>query len=250
MVVRADEGGGMPQFTFMSVADAAAAGGIPRGSPLATALNDVTAISPCQAVEALGEAVHGVVGAALVRRLQDTGAIPATGVTYASAFSGIDVIAGAVHEATGGDWSHRMASEPVKCRRRVMATAWGPYGLSTERTHQDARSDAACLAESVDLFAITPVCQPFSPRNHERSRAKQLRALADTHAALDYVRIARPRAVIVENVNAPEVVQPIDGILGRIPGYAWLKAIVDPRDLGAASARTRCFWVGTRVGPA
>ena len=50
-----------------------------------------------------------------------------------------------------------MASEPVQCRRRVMAAAWGPHGLSAERIHHDARSDAACLAESVDLFAITPV---------------------------------------------------------------------------------------------
>ena len=75
----------------------------------------------------------------------------------------------------------------------------------------------------------------------------QARALADVHAALDYVRFARPAVVIVENVEHAELHAHMDMMLLGIAGYAWRSVVVDPRDVGGFAARRRRYWVGVRA---
>jgi hypothetical protein len=244
-------GGGTPDVVFMAVADAATAGGVPDPSPLRGALGQHACITPTQAVAALGEAVHGNCVGAILDRLADEGAVPTGGEwSYGSAFSGVDVAASAVAAraaASGLAFRYAFASEREPPRRRVLLRAWGPAGLTEPRLYGDARDPAARREERVHTFVITPVCQPFSPRNRARSAEKQARALADVHAALDYVRFARPAVVIVENVEHAELHAHMDMMLLGIAGYAWRSVVVDPRDVGGFAARRRRYWVGVRA---
>ena len=60
--------------------------------------------------------------------------------------------------------------------------------------------------------------------------------------------LARPRAVVVENVCEACAVGPISGLLGRVQGYALEGGELDPRDVaGACVSRSRYYWVLTRV---
>ena len=246
IVLRASEDGGMPSVEFMSVDDAATSGGVPTTSPLRDALNDATTITKVQAVCALGEAVHGEAMRAIITRLQEEGAWPAGHVTVGTAYSGIDVAASAVHAATQGEWSYAFASEPLECRRRVLAKTWAAHGLTDARIHTDAGAPEARRESTVDVYVTTPTCQPFSKRNHARNPEGQARALAHASATLDYVRHASPRIVIMENVDAPELRGHMDMLLLGIAGYTWRSAVIDPRDVGWFAARTRRYWVGVR----
>ena len=247
LVIREVPDAAMPDVAFMAVDDAATAGGIPPNSPLRDALCDASVITPVQAVTALGEATHGQAVDAVIGVLQREGSLPAHDLAYATAFTGADVTATIVHHRTGGRWNYQFASEPKPCRRRVLLRAWSHRGLTAERLHEDACGEAARREKTVDLYVITPACQPFSRRNHSRKLHDQARALANTHAALDYVRLAQPRTVMVENVDVPELRGHMDMLLLGIPGYQWRRAIIDPREVGGFAARQRCYWVGVRT---
>ena len=247
LVVREAPGAAMPDVAYMAIDDAATAGGIPSDSPLRKTLCDVDTITAVQAVAALGEATHGQVVDAVIGVLQSEGSLPTLDIEYATAFSGADVTASIIHHRTGGRWSYRFASEPKPCRRRVLLQTWAHKGLSTERLHEDACGTAARRESTVDLFVITPACQAFSRRNHSRTPHDQARSLANTHAALDYVRLARPRTVMAENVDVPELRGHMDMLLLGIPGYWWRRAIIDPREVGGFAARQRCYWIGVRI---
>ena len=247
LVLRARPEGGMPDVVFMAVGDSATAGGVPSTSPLRDALLDPTVATPVQAVTALGEAVQGDVFGAILDTLVSQGAIPEGECTWATAFSGIDVPAAVAHARFGHQFRYAFGSEPVPHRRRALLRAWGEQGLTESRLYTDARDPAARREAPVDVFVITPVCQPFSKRNHARDAREQARALADTYAALDYARLARPKVVIVENVEAAELREHMDMMLLAIPGYAWRRATIDPREVGGFAARLRSFWVGVRA---
>ena len=181
----------------MTVPDAATAGGVPAESPLRDALTDAAAASPVQAVTALGEAVHGAALEAIIGRLREENRWPRGPVTYGSAYSGVDVAAAIVHRAAADGFEYAFASEPAGCRRRVLTRAWGAYGLSEDRLYADAGSHAARNEVRVDVYVITPTCQAFSRRNHDRQQETQGRALAGVYAALAYVRHAGPGVVVL-----------------------------------------------------
>ena len=88
-------------------------------------------------------------------------------------------------------------------------------------------------------------CSSGDPQQLAHSQA---RALYDTHRALEYVRLRRPRVVIVENVKATTVVAPLTDMLLRITGYTWHGGVVDPWEaLRIPMDRTRHFWLGVRT---
>jgi len=73
--------------------------------------------------------------------------------------------------------------------------------------------------------------------------------LADIDASLGYVRRQKPRAVILENVATAWVVAGVTDLVGRIKGYQWRTARLDPREsMGLPVSRVRQYWVGVRVG--
>jgi len=66
-------------------------------------------------------------------------------------------------------------------------------------------------------------------------------------ASLEYVRMRRPRVVIVENVHEASAVGPITGLLGRLKDYTMESDPLDPTTTARASVwRTRHYWVLTR----
>ena len=65
--------------------------------------------------------------------------------------------------------------------------------------------------------------------------------------ALGYVRLRRPRVVVVENVAEASAQGPITGLLSRIEGYTLEACVLGPQDAaGAPMARDRQFWILTR----
>ena len=67
--------------------------------------------------------------------------------------------------------------------------------------------------------------------------------------SLEYVRRARPRVVVVENVGDASAVGAISGLLGRLDGYHVEAGPLDPLvTCGEPMVRERHFWLLTSVG--
>ena len=252
LILEARTGGGMPHVRYMSVADNAAAAGVPEFSVLRDALAaGPPTITATQAVEALGEGIHGLPVQAIIEALEAEGSWPKDDVvTLGTAFSGVGTDIAVVDDVECGQIRVAFASEPRAERRRVLLQAWAARGLTEEHLYMDARDPRARREERVGVYIITPICQPFSPRNHterEQQRLDQARALADVHAALDYVRWRRPPVVIVENVDVPALREHMDMLLLGIGSHRWRSVVIDPRDVGGFTARKRRFWIGVAL---
>jgi hypothetical protein len=135
-------GGGEP-LRWLSVEENARALEVPPFSPLMVGLgsNCLTAI---QAVSALGRGIHVGAARSVLRPLVTRGTLRA-GMTYGSAWSGIDTFAAAVEAETGGEWRYAFASESGKRLRRALVASWGGRGLTAARCHEDARGIMAGL---------------------------------------------------------------------------------------------------------
>ena len=211
-----------------------------------------------QAVSMLGRAVHvAAVGMVLERALRDPldeeDIIKTEGevLTYGSAWSGVDTVAEALTQVVWLDqrWRYMFASEKAADSRRVLLAAWGTRGLRKERMHKDAAGAAAVGEAYVDLYVATPECRHHSARNHKSTRKKKAAELVKVRRSFRYICRARPRAVVVENVDEVEVVAAISSLLGRIPGYRWERMVVCPFvNYGEPVRRRRSFWVGRRLG--
>ena len=233
---------------FMTVEEVARGFGIPAESPLMEMLAREKPLTPNQAVACLGRSVHVCSATRIVETLVARGHI-GPGLTYGSAYSGIDTFAAAVEKATGGDWSYTFASELEESTRNGLLAAWGVRGLTFMSCHYNALSEAARTSPQVDLFVITASCEPHSRRNHSPSHADQRASLEDVWAGLGYVREARPRVVVMENVNEASSAGPLTGLLARLEGYTMEAGVLDPEADGSAPmARERHFWVLTRDG--
>ena len=232
---------------FLTVEEVARGFEVPVDSPLMDILLDEAVMSEKQAVSCLGRGLHVGVARALVAMLWDRGTIEA-GLTYASAYSGVDMFAAALEVETGGDWEYRHASEESAVARAGLLGAWGRRGLVEERCFEDACGADAIAAEAVDLFVITPECEPHSRRNHGASDGGQAEALGEIWDGLEYVRRRRPRAVVMENVAEPALVGAVTGMLSRLEGYVLETGKVDPfATFGAPMVRERQYWVLTRT---
>ena len=135
-------------------------------------------MTAAQAVECLGRAVHVGVARRLVLRLAAEGVL-STGLTYGSAFSGIDTFAAGVDQVFGEDWRYAFASEASAVARRGLCAAWGSRALTEGMVWQDARGEAASAVSYVDLYVTTPNCETYSRRNHGPSAKMQHTSLRD-----------------------------------------------------------------------
>lgn len=228
---------------YMSVDEVARAFGIASTSPLMTTLREPSVMTDAQAVSCLGRSVHVGVARLLVGDLLRRGAIH-RGLTYGSAYSGVDGFAAALEGELGEDWHYRFASDVLPHVRGALVHAWSGHGLRAGRCHVDAAGSAAIGEERVDLWALTPSCEPFSRRNRARSRDAQNACLREVWASLGYARAAAPDVILVENVDEPAVTAPMTGLLQRLAGYTVKTGTLDPRTaLGEPMARERRFWV-------
>ena len=134
----------------MSVQEVARGFGVPAIGPLMKMLKAEEPLSPNQAVACLGRSVHVKSAARVVDTLMERGVL-ARGLSYGSAYSGIDTFAAAVEMATGGEWSYAFASESDLVPRAGLLAAWGCRGLAEERCYADAREGEALTAPAVDL---------------------------------------------------------------------------------------------------
>lgn len=230
---------------YMSPSEMLRAFGIRIDGPLGRTLLDRSLpVSAIQASCLLGESVQATVARALLE--SHLGPAP-SGLTYGSAFSGVDTIAEAVDVWSRGTMQYVHAAEKEELPRRVLARAWRERGLAASAISHDARV-VDHTAPSVDIYAFTAQCQPFSTRNHRPSPLRSARSLLDCHRSLDYVRSRQPRAVLVENVAEASIVMPLTDMLLRIPGYTWHGGTLDSSThFGIPMARKRYYWVGIRV---
>ena len=93
---------------FMTVQEVSRSFGVPAESPLAAMLNDKKGpLTVNQAVGCLGRSVHAGVARRLVATLMERGTL-ARGLTYGSAYSGVDTFAAAVEAEMEVDWKIRV----------------------------------------------------------------------------------------------------------------------------------------------
>ena len=228
---------------FMTVQEVMRSFGVPAQSSLWKALVREGLLTAPQAVSCLGRSVNVSVARQVVATLIQSGAL-APGLSYGSAFSGIDTFAAAVEEETGGDFTYAFASEGDEVPRKGLLHAWRSRGLTAASCFQDARSEEAANAPPVDLYMTSPECTAHSRMNHGRNGKDQRSTLEDFWHSLAYVRAQRPAVVVVENVAEASSVGPMTGLLGRLAGYSMATAMLDPRAVaGMPVARERQYWV-------
>ena len=219
--------------------------GVPEGCELWDSVATESALSARRLVECFGNAVHTESAARAVRRaaeLTDFGPPP---LVYASACSGIDLIAQGVQEVFGSGFSHAFASERDRKVADLCARAWAHRGLSRDRVFEDACSEAACeLAPGPrpDIWSVTPPCVAYSRRNMRKSEEEARNEMRSFDRMLDYARFHAPRAIIVENVDEPFASSCIDSALAALTGYEGESFVTEARDSGQM-ARRRRFWV-------
>jgi hypothetical protein len=233
---------------FMSVNEIARACGLLDSSPLTRMLVASRTLTVNQAASCLGRGVHAGVAAQVAGTLLRRGKL-ARGLTYGSAYSGIDMFAAGLDMVMGGDWRYAFASESHPTIRNGLLHAWGGRGLASDACYCDALCDDALTGERVDLFVLTAECGEHSRRNHQRSAIGQHSSLEEIWEALAYVRSRRPSVVVVENVDEPSVTEPLSGLLSRLEGYDVSTATLDPVSLVKAPiARARRYWVLESAG--
>jgi len=235
------------QPRFLTVQEVCRCCGIIDSSPLMRALSTEplsrSELSANQVVSCLGRGVHSGVACQLVRALVARGLL-GQGMSYGSAYSGVDTFAAGVDEALDGQWTYRFASESNKKRCGSLLAAWSCRGLTAGSCFDDSESDAAIGGPVVDLWVSTPGCEVHSKRNHLRDEETQRGSLGGVWRSLEYVRLSRPRVVIVENVAEPSMVGPMTGLLSRLEGYKLETSPLDPLTVARVPiCRTRQFWV-------
>ena len=225
---------------YMSVREVCRVMGIQDDNPLSQALQRVKC--PTNAVSALGRAIHAGVAKQILTLLLGMGALSSDSLTYASACSGIDTFAAAVHDMWGDTWSYKHAAEPDTKARAVLADAWG---LAPGYIYMDAGSTEAAQAEPVDLFVLSPECNAFSRRRHGRDASVIAGGAAAAAHTMPFMQAAKAKVVVIENVDEPDATAAISTILSDARAYFWRSQTLDPTThAGVPARRERRFFVG------
>ena len=230
----------------MNVRENARAMGVPPDSPLMSSLlsDSLTAI---QSVRCLGRAVHVGVATRIVELLLTEGVI-FPGMTYGSAYSGVDTFAAAVDLVLAGNWTYAYASEPLLYARRALLRAWGCRGLDEGGCYYDAAGADAIAAPRTDMEVYTGQCGPYSDSDRDHDEDDQLTSLAHLCQSLEHARRSAPAVIVVENVHKPSVVGPVTCFLSKFSGYRMRHGPLCALAVGGSHAkRTRHYWVLTKV---
>ena len=227
------------QQRYMSVREVCRVMGLRDVNPLSAALQRVRC--PTNAVSFLGRAIHVDIATRILTFLRGMRVLPDQ-LTYASACSGIDTFAAAVHDMWGDTWRYAHAAEPETQPRSVLSDAWG---LDTSHIYMDAGSPEAQAAEPVDLFVLSPECNSFSRRRHGRDAEIMAGGAADAARVMPFVTSAKAKVVVIENVDEPDAVASIATMLADARAYFWRSQALDPAThAGVPARRERRFFIG------
>jgi hypothetical protein len=227
------------QQRYMSVREVCRVMGVRDDNPLSAALQRVRC--PTNAVSFLGRAIHVDIAKVILTFLKGMRVLPDT-LTYASACSGIDTFAAAVHDMWGDSWRYAHAAEPDTQPRNVLADAWG---LDPSNIYMDAGSPEAQAAERADLFVLSPECNAFSRRRHGRDAGVIAGGAADAAHVMPFVMAAKAKVVVLENVDEPDAVASISTMLQDASAYFWRSQALDPSThAGVPARRERRFFIG------
>lgn len=103
----------------------------------------------------------------------------------------------------------------------------------------------------LDLLAGCPPCQGFSTiRTHRRGSCVADERNELVFEFVRFVRVLRPRAVMLENVPGLSNDKRMQGICRTLTqlGYSWEKRIADAADFGVPQRRRRMLLVASRAG--
>jgi hypothetical protein len=227
------------QQRYMSVREVCRVMGVRDDNPLSSALQRVRC--PTNAVSFLGRAIHVDVAKRILTFLKGMRVLPDQ-LTYASACSGIDTFAAAVHDMWGDAWRYAHAAEPETQPRNVLSDAWG---LDPSRIYMDAGAPDARAAEPADLFVLSPECNAFSRRRHDRDAGVIAGGAADAGRVMAFVMAAKAKVVVIENVDEPDAVASISTMLADATAYFWRSQALDPSThAGVPARRERRFFIG------
>ena len=221
----------------------------------------VEAVAPTVATALLGQSVERrSMEAVWQRALQLLGHRAGQRLRYADGYSGMGAAAAVMRQCAGEGFEYVFRMEPLDACNAANTCS---NGAATTFTHAHEAADiAAALAlGQVDVYGLYPRCGPTSRErdNAEGHSAQRLQdiedGLAETRAAMGYIRAARPRLAVLEFVGAllgparRETWTRIVAMLHEMTEYEWQVWRTRPdRDLGTRQARDRVWAVGRHKG--
>ena len=242
---------GVLEWRPMAVSEVASTLGVPAGHCLRTGLRTVhegIAIGLC------GNGVH-VQSGGRVLELAVAGTHTAGQITAGFAGAGAGFIGAAADAAFGREgWSHSFFAECDDTHAEAHLAAWRARGRAQRFVRADDASQILGMPY-VKLWQYSPRCQPFTTDN--RTPATDVdEALAETRAALRYVRYRRPDVIVLEQTagilrgtvrGVAGVLERLEGMLHEVPCYRWRRVVECPSEHAGALARRRRVWfVGVR----
>lgn len=208
------------------------------------------AVRPCAARALCGQAaVVSSTAAVLTEGLRLSGLHGK--LTLGVAGSGVALVAVAMDDVLGANWSYAFFAEHDKTAIAAHHAAWShlaPKHFGS--THLDA--DVAAMP-SVDIWQWSPPCEPFSSGNRAPPASVEP-ALAKMRASLRYPARAQPRLILIEETDAlakahlEEIRMRLETMLAGLgEHYGWLMIIESPAQHAAAlQDRKRLWYIGYR----
>lgn len=204
----------------------------------------------------IGQAMHFEVATALLSRVWTScGGSQSAEVSYASLFSGVDVMAAAM-DAVFGKWRFLFAVEASPTVRLALKAAWMHKHLVILEDAFDAFTADYLRGHrgQVDVLATCLRCAPWSSANtvplHLRARRQSiLRALEEIQALLLIIGSLSPRVVLVESVcgimrrQFARQWSCVQGWFLQLHNWWWSFQILCPRDLLGGEWPRRRLWI-------
>ena len=163
-------------------------------------------------------------------------------------------MAAAVESFLGGDFKYVFAAE---AQTDACVAHAGIWAATVQRVfgRMETEETVALMVKmgQVDIWHFSPRCAVFSLRRlvgrewRSRQRKLERRWLEEVRGTMEYVRLAQPTAVTIENVpqlfsGGAHVWLKFRRVLAALGDYSWSHATFGPEDSGSQAVRRR-LWV-------
>ena len=207
--------------------------------------------------QSIHQRVGGIIGEQVVNMVVAAGwRVRAGAWRFAEAGAGFGGMAAAMESVFGGDFRYVFAAE---AQRDACVAHAGVWATTVQRVfgRMETEENVALMANmgKLDLWHFSPRCAVFSRRRwvgrewRERQRKLERRWLEEVKGTMEYVRLAQPTAVTIENVpqlrsGGAHVWLNFRRVLATMGDYSWSYATLGPEDLGSQAVRRRLWVIG------
>ena len=205
--------------------------------------------------QSIHQRAGGIVGEQVVNMVVAAGwRVRAGAWRFAEAGAGFGGMAAAVESFLGGDFKYVFAAE---AQTDACVAHAGIWAATVQRVfgRMETEGTVALMVKmgKVDIWHFSPRCAVFSRRRwvgrewRSRQRKLERRWLEEVRGTMEYVRLAQPTAVTIENVpqlfsGGAHVWLKFRRVLAALGDYSWSHATFGPEASGSQAVRRR-LWV-------